>query len=357
MSSNYAKVCKKVLTKGKQRFIISNVNREQITHTIQIIQIIERGYIMNTLQVVSNNKIAQAAELTDSLFYRFISYLDAKPKTVASYTRSLKQFFNWIYEHNISRPQFEDIKAYRAYLTATCKPATVQAYIFVVRRFFDWTESEGIYPNVAGKIKGATLNKEPKKDYLTSDQVKAVLAGIDKDSLQGKRDYALVSLMVTGGLRDIEAKRANIEDLRAAGNNTVIYLQGKGRDEKAEYVIVPPQVERIIREYLKERGETDATQPLFVSLSNNSKGQRMSERSISGICKAAMQAAGYDSSRLTAHSLRHTAVTLALIANDGNIQEAQQFARHKNIATTQIYAHNLEKQRNQCSRMVANAIF
>ena len=93
------------------------------------------------------------------------------------------------------------------------------------------------------------------------------------------------------------------------------------------------------------------------SISNNSKGQGMSTRSISGVCKEAMIRAGYDSDRLTAHSLRHTAVTLALIANGGNIQEAQQFARHANIATTQIYAHNLEKQNNQCSRLVAASIF
>ena len=83
----------------------------------------------------------------------------------------------------------------------------------------------------------------------------------------------------------------------------------------------------------------------------------MTTRSISGVCKEAMKAAGYNSERLTAHSLRHTAVTLALIANGGNIQEAQQFARHANISTTQIYAHNLEKQNNTCSRLVASEIF
>lgn len=358
------KSCKSVqkgVDKMQRMSIIDSVRYIQSMSHIQIMCIGQtaEGLNMNELQVipVPGGQIAQAGEVTDILFYRFISYLDAKPKTVSGYTRSLKPFFSWLYENGITRPQFEDIKAYRAHLLDTCKPATVQAYIFIVRRFFDWTEAEGIYPNVAGKIKGATIDREPKKDYLTSTQVKAVLDGIDKESLQGKRDYALVALMVTGGLRDVEAKRANIEDLRTAGDNTVIYIQGKGREEKAEYVIVPPQVERVLRAYLKERGEADSTQPLFISLSNNSKGRRMSERSISGICKAAMQRAGYDSTRLTAHSLRHTAVTLALIANGGNIQEAQQFARHKNIATTQIYAHNLEKQRNQCSRMVANSIF
>jgi integrase len=67
-------------------------------------------------------------------------------------------------------------------------------------------------------------------------------------------------------------------------------------------------------------------------------------------------AAGYDSSRLTAHSLRHTAVTLSLLGGK-SLQEVQQFARHTNIATTQIYAHNLDRAKNNCEEVVAKAIF
>lgn len=313
---------------------------------------------MNALTTAKSHLVAeQRQEITAELYNSFISYLDAKPKTVQTYTRALKQFFVYLSNNGIKSPKFEDIKAYREYLNSTCKPSTVQAYIFTVRRFFDWTEREGLYPNVAGKIKGATIDREPKKDYLTSEQAKAVLGGIDRESLQGLRNYAIVSVMLTGGLRDIEVSRANVEDLRTLGDNTVMYLQGKGRDEKTEFVIIPHPVERAIREYLKARGTVSPSEPLFISLSNNSKGARITTRSISGLAKAAMQNVGYNSEKLTAHSLRHTAVTLALIANGGNIQEAQQFARHRNIATTQIYAHNLEKQNNQCSRLVASALF
>lgn len=297
------------------------------------------------------------ADAAEELYNRFAASLDAKDKTVKTYTTSLRQFFKWLSVNGITQPQFEDVKAFRDEMAAYHKPATVQAYIFAVRRFFDWTEAEGLYPNVAGKIKGAKLNREPKKDYLTSAQAKAVLAGMERSTLQGKRNYAIVTLMLTGGLRDIEVSRANVEDMRTAGNNTVLYIQGKGRDEKAEYVIVPAQVEEAVRDYLKARGHADAKAPMFASESNNSKGQRMTTRSISGICKAAMLNAGFNSERLTAHSLRHTAVTLALMANGGNIQEAQQFARHANIATTQIYAHNLEKENNKCSRLIADSIF
>ena len=179
---------------------------------------------------------------------------------------------------------------------------------------------------------------------------------MERDTAQGRRDYAIFALMVTGGLRDIEVHRANIEDLRTLGDSTILYLQGKGREERTDYVKVMPEVERAIRASLADRKDIQGKQPLFASLSNNSKGGRISTRSISGIVKNSLVKAGYESDRLTAHSLRHTAVTLSLLGGN-SLQEVQQFARHSNIATTQIYAHNLERAKNKCESTIASAIF
>ena len=162
--------------------------------------------------------------------------------------------------------------------------------------------------------------------------------------------------MITGGLRTIEVSRADIGDLRTAGENTVLYVQGKGREEKTEYIKISEPVEKAIRAYLTARGETAETAPLFASTSNNNKGGRVTTRAISGLVKEHLKEAGYDSSRLTAHSLRHTAVTLSLLAGK-EITEVQQFARHANIATTMIYNHALDRAKNTCSEAVANAIF
>ena len=82
----------------------------------------------------------------------------------------------------------------------------------------------------------------------------------------------------------------------------------------------------------------------------------MTTRAISGIAKAHMVEAGYNSDKLTAHSLRHTAVTLSLLAGKP-LEEVQQFARHANMATTMIYNHALDKAKNGCSEAIAKAIF
>lgn len=311
---------------------------------------------MNELQVVNAGAMTAPQAITEELYHRFIAFVDAKPKTIETYTRALRQLFNYFSLKGITRPRREDILAFREELKRSCKPTTVQNYITATRLFFQWAEQEGLYPNIADHIKGATISKEHKKDYLTSKQVKAVLAAIERDTLQGLRDYAILALMVTGGLRTVEVVRADIEDLRAVGDNSVLYIQGKGREEKTDYVKIQPEVERAIREYLKALGAADQKQPLFISEANRNKGGRLTTRSVSRIVKERLQAAGFDSERLTAHSLRHTAVTLSLIGGK-TIQEAQQFARHSNIATTQVYAHNLDRARNNCEEVIAKAIF
>ena len=287
----------------------------------------------------------------------YINYLDSCPATVNTYTKNLRQFLTYTRERNIERPQREDIIAFREYLkTQGKKASTIQNYITAVKLFFKWAEQAGLYPNIADHVKGVKISREHKKDCLTSEQTKDLLLSIDTTTLRGKRDYAIVALMVSCGLRDIEVQRANIEDLRTVGNNNVLFVQGKGREDKAEYVKVPAQADKAIRDYLKARGEYTETAPLFVSISNHDKGERLTTRSISRLVKTSLKGAGYDSSRITAHSLRHTAITLSLLSGK-RLDEVQQYARHKNLNTTMIYNHSLEEANNSCSEAVASLIF
>ena len=314
---------------------------------------------MNELQQVQrqNNSLDVVRTLDFNIFERFINYLDASPKTVETYKKALRQFFYYLGVHGIRQPQREDVLAFRDDLKASgLKPTTVQNYITATRIFFKWTEQEGLYPNIAEHVKGAKLDKNHKKDYLTSRQAKEVLAGVQTDSEEGLRNYAILSLMVTGGLRTIEVSRADVGDLRTVGENTVLFVQGKGREEKTEYIKISAPVEKAIRSYLKARENVEEGQPLFTSTSNNSRGKRITTRTVSGVVKTALRNAGYDSARLTAHSLRHTAITLALLAGR-EITEVQQFARHANLNTTMIYNHALDQAKNGCSDAITNAIF
>ena len=303
---------------------------------------------------MENNITVQT--FSPELFLHWIEYVDAMPKTIETYTKSIRRFARYVKENGINQPTRADIIAYRDELKATLKPATVKAYIIAVRLFFQWTHQEGLYPNIAEHIKGVKIDIQHKKDYLTSNQVKKLLGSIDRSTEKGKRDYAILVLMLTSGLHTIEVARANIEDMRALGDFTVLYIQGKGHDEKNEYVKIAEPVEDAIREYLTERKVFDTTSPLFASESNRNNGGRMTTRSISRIVKNALVNVGFNSDRLTAHSLRHTTATLNLL-NGGTIEETRQLLRHTNINTTLIYSHALERAENNSEERVAKVIF
>ena len=311
---------------------------------------------MAELAVISSAELTATAEITESLYKDWIEYIDAAPKTVETYTKSIKQFFNYLAAADIRHPERQDILAYRDYLKAKYKPTTVQSYLAAVKLFFQWTNQEGLYPNIAERVKGAKLDTEHKKDYLTSKQAARLLTTVDRLDLKGLRDYAILSLMVTTGLRTISIIRANIEDIRTIGNDTALFYQGKGHEEKATLVKLAEPVENAIRDYLRARGEKNSKAPLFCSIAHKNAGERMTTRSISRIAKTHLIDAGLESDRLTAHSLRHTAATLALL-NNARPEEVQQMLDHQSLNTTLIYSHALDRMKNDSEKKVAKAIF
>lgn len=320
-----------------------------------VITMYKGGTTMNNLIQQSQGTVP-TVNVTPDLFTQFVAYIDASENTVKTYTRALRQWGKWMQANGVQQPQRADVLAYKEQLKEDHKATTVQNYIIALRQFFNWTEAQRLYPNIAKGIKGAKMSNDFKKDYLSARQAATVLADIPENSERGLRDYAIISLMLTGGLRTIEVSRANIEDMHTEGEATVLFLQGKGRDDRTEYVKIIPQVEDAIRAYLKVRGSVEDAAPLFASTSNNNEGGRMTTRSISGIAKSALRRAGFDSSRLTAHSLRHTAATLNLL-NGGSLEETQQLLRHRNLNTTMVYLHHLKRAKNQSEARIGNAIF
>lgn len=311
---------------------------------------------MDSIAVVGGADLAERRALNAELFSRWASYIDASPKTIETYSKAIRRFLAYLMENGINQPTRETVVAYREYLKEGHKPTTVQSYLAAVKLFFQWTAQEGLYPNVAERVKGAKLDTEHKKDYLTSKQTAKLLGAIDRSTLKGKRDYAMLSLMVTTGLRTISVIRADIGDLRTAGDDTALYYQGKGHEEKADYVKIAEPVEEAIRDYLAARGETDTKAPLFGSIAHRNTGERMTTRSISRVAKEHMIEVGLESDRLTAHSLRHTAATLNLL-NGATVEETKQLLGHANINTTLIYSHALERAKNNSEHRIAKAIF
>lgn len=301
---------------------------------------------INNMQVISN-----------TLLDKFIRFADVSNNSIYTYAKGIRQFINFIDNMHIAQPTRDNVIEFKKYLEHTKHSAnTIATYLTAIRKFFTWTESAGLYPNITVGVKTPRQPKGFKKDAFSGSQIKEVMTTINTNSLEGLRNFAMIGLITTAGLRTIEIVRANVEDLRLNTGQWVLYVQGKGRTDKGEFVHVTSKVLKAIRAYLKARGNVKPSEPLFVSHSRRNRGGRLTTRTVSGVCKNAMIAAGYISSRLTAHSLRHTAITLALIAGQ-SLQDVQAFARHSSISTTTIYAHNVSRLNSQCEHLIERAIF
>ena len=312
---------------------------------------------MNSMDSTKSLSRFNTVIISSTVLNSFVDFLDVAPLTVKTYKAGITRLITYLKAKQITKPVREDIAAFKKALQECgCKPATVAAYLSAIRRFFDWTESEGLYPNITRGIKAPKIDKGHKRDFLTAPQISRMMKGIDTHTVEGKRNFAILALMATGGLRTVEVMRANVEDLSTAGGEPVLFVQGKGRTDKKEFVKLTPEVLQAIREYLNARGKVNRKEPLFVSCSHRNRGGRLTTRTISGIAKASMISAGYYSDRLTAHSLRHSAVTIALMAGQ-SLAEVQYFARHSSITTTQVYAHNVDRLRSRCEASISNAIF
>lgn len=81
--------------------------------------------------------------ITESLFNHFVVFIDASPKTVATYITALRRFGRYLTANRISRPTRADVIAFRDSLHRTRKPATAQLYIVAVRQLYKWAAGEG----------------------------------------------------------------------------------------------------------------------------------------------------------------------------------------------------------------------
>mgnify|MGYP002622574777 CR=1 FL=1 len=303
------------------------------------------------MQKLSTQKNLPAL-LEQNIFDKWILFAQVKESSEKSYRDGIKRLAEYFSAKKISFPKREDFLTWREYLKENYSVATANLAITAAKLFFSFLHTEGyISNNPAEHLKGLKEVKGHKKDAFLPEDTRKILKDFDTSTLTGCRDKAIFALMVTGGLRTIEVSRANVEDLIRRGGKFFLYVQGKGRDEKDESIKVPDAVYKLIQEYLRRRGKFEGSAPLFCG----SRG-RLRADSVSRIVKTAMRRAGYDSKRLTAHSLRHTCATNAL-RNGASLRQVQQMLRHSNIAITQIYLHELDRLDNNAEDLAAQNLF
>lgn len=295
------------------------------------------------ITVKSTAVCAEATATWEDLITAFIATQDVKESSRKLYSRTLTQFFKWVYETGrlLNDLERKDVLAYKDELMASgLSSLTVGSYIVSVRKLYEWAEAEGLYRNIAKGIKTPKRVQAFKKQHLTDNKSRELLEHFKSLSI---RDYAIVNLILRTGLRTIEVVRADVGDITFRGERRILRIWGKGRNEKDDFVVLSDKAYLPIANYLATRKGAKAGEPLFTSCSRQNKGERLTTRTISGICKEGLRAIGMDGREFTAHSLRHT-TAVAILKHGGNITDVQEVLRHASPVTSQIYTESVKEE-------------
>jgi len=175
--------------------------------------------------------------------------------------------------------------------------------------------------------------------FLTPEEIAALLRVPDKRTLQGKRDYALLLLMVSSGLRASEVCGLNVEDIEQYRNALMIRVVGKGK--KLRRVPLRREVMEAIHAYWKAEGRNgdDPNEAIFFTLARHGPWpkRRLTYKSLRCLIERTRRAALVQK-KVTCHTTRHTALTW-LLHSGADLKTIQIIAGHSSIQTTEKYLH------------------
>jgi integrase/recombinase XerD len=273
----------------------------------------------------------------------------ASGDTIVTYWTQVKQYLEWCRESKIDPREAtrETIKIYRWWLVERgYKPKTIAVKLTAVSRLYDAAVEYGLIGgNPAWGVKPPTESIDPaaKITYLEQSEATVLLKSIENSSaLKTWRDKLLLGVMTLEGTRTVEMHRLNIGDVVRQGERVGVKVSSK---RHMRVVPLTPQLAQLMEGYLTERRGSgfDCTvhSPLLLNLSNYGRGERLSRRGIRQVVDKYLQATNLkymEGRTLSAHSLRHTAGTLAL-RNGATLRQVQDLLGHADPRTTAIYAH------------------
>jgi len=269
-------------------------------------------------------------------FRRALAREDLALTTVRAYHGDLDAFLRWYAPNPVAALTVVDLISYRQHLSdeRNLKPASVNRKLEALRRFCRWAHQKGkLGSNVAAEVKLARPVRGVRPAGLTDAEALGLLraAGQSPHGL-GKRNYALLQVMLQAGLRVGEVAALRISDVQLRERTgTVRVRHGKGWKERE--VPLNASARRGVSAYLKSRKAHRAHDPLFCS----ETGAAISVRSIQAMVSNLARRAKITRIPVSAHTTRHTFALGFLKQNPGKLVELAALLGHESLDTTAIY--------------------
>lgn len=247
----------------------------------------------------------------------------------------------------ISAIELTDVLAYKARIEGL-KTATIARKLKTIRLFFGFLYTQHFIPRdpTAGLKVPKVHWAEP--DILTEEEAGALLRSTkDRRTLQGKRDFAMLSVLLSTGIRESELAGANVGSLAKKWGSTFLRVLGKGGKERL--VKLPGEAYGAVQEYLRTRRSPGPEEPLFLTMPKRGMAPRRITPTVVDYLVAECAERALIRKKVTPHLLRHTALSL-MLANGAELARVSQTAGHSRISTTaNFYTHATREDRAEDS--------
>jgi site-specific recombinase XerD len=267
------------------------------------------------------------------------------PRTRRAYRIDIHEFMGFV---GIERPE-EFRTVTRSHVLAWRKDlegrelggATIRRKLAALSSLFEHLcDANAVTHNPVKGVKRPKVESyEGKTPALGDGQARALLDAPGSETLKGRRDRAILSVLLYHGLRREELCTLKVRDIHA--RRGVLHLRVHGKGGKVRYLPLHPGTAELVTDYLEVAGHVEdlAGVALFRPVKNNTGGTVEGAVTADGIYKMVKYYAkrvGVNIEGFGAHSLRATAATNAL-DHEADIAKVQEWLGHANIATTRLY--------------------
>jgi integrase len=269
-----------------------------------------------------------------------------------------------------------DIETFVSHMRQEYSKSTIQQRLAAVSSFFsyagqnylDFVDGREVplhHYNPAKAVRRPKVNAYGKAHPLNLDEVRAFLAAIDRETVQGKRDYALMLAYIATGRRNTEICNLTWGQIEQSDHR--IWYRWEGKACTSGRYELPATVFHAICDFLTSTSRLQDIHPddyIFTALSNHADrlpgahhdpSRPLSGRYVRDLVKKYARLAGLDPERVRVHDLRHTAAMLRLEAGD-SIDDISSFLGHSSLRTTSIYLHRVGGRRDNSWGLVQDML-
>lgn len=232
------------------------------------------------------------------------------------------------------------------------RPATINVRLSAVKSLVNYARRIGKCNYSLEDVEGLQAETYRDTTGISPDSFKQITATINPDSLKGKRDLAILRLLWDNALRRAEICSLNLEDYQPGESR--LWIKGKGKLTK-EAITLSSKAITLIDHWLLAIGDRSLDNPLFCTVDRATFGHRLSGNAIYNLVRQTAKSAGI-SKIVSPHRIRHSAITAALDATNGDTRKVQKLSRHKNLNTLMIYDDNRHQHQAEVTGILADLV-